>query len=128
MQAHEQTGISTALYFPKVWERIVNDVYFILKRTLLKNFFHHIGNLHQDINFTMKEESNGKLAFRHTLLNWNNEKISVLVYRKPTHTDQYLHYHFHHQTSCKESVFSTLFNRTYSIITNKDDLNKITLE
>ena len=30
----------------------------------------------------------------------------------------------HHQTSCKESVVSSLFNRAYSIITNKDDLHK----
>ena len=47
-----------------------------------------------------------------------------MVYRKPTHTDQYLHYSSHHQTSCKESVVSSLFNRAYSIITNKDHLHK----
>ena len=54
----------------------------------------------------------------------SNGKISVLVYRKPAHTDQYLHYSSHDQTSCKESVFSSLFNRAYSIITNEDDLHK----
>ena len=52
------------------------------------------------------------------------EKIFVLVCRKPTHTDQYLRQSSHHQTSCKESVISSLFNREYSIITNKDDLYK----
>ena len=54
----------------------------------------------------------------------NNGKISVQVYRKPTHTDQYLHYSSHHQTSCKESVVSSLFNRAFSIISNKKDLYK----
>ena len=107
-----------------MWERFVDDVYSILKRTHLENFFHHINNLHQNIKFTMEEESNGELAFLDTLLKRNNGEISVLVYRKPTHTDQYLHYSFHHQTSCKESVVSSLFNRAYSIITNKDDLHK----
>ena len=72
----------------------------------------------------MEEESNGELAFLDTLLKRNNGEISVLVYRKPTQTDQYLHYSSHHQTSCKESVVSSLFNRAYSIITNKDDLHK----
>ena len=62
----------------------------------------------------MEEESNGELAFLETLLNRNNEKISL--YRKPTHTDQYLHYSSHHQTSCKKRVVSSLFNRAYSII------------
>ena len=40
------------------------------------------------------------------------------------HTDQCLHFSSHHQTSCKESVVSSFFNRAYSIITNKDDLHK----
>ena len=52
----------------------------------------------------MEEESNGELAFLDTLLKRNNGEISVLVYRKPTHTDQY-----------KESLH---------ILTNKDDLHK----
>ena len=47
-----------------------------------------------------------------------------MVYKKPTHTDQYLHYRSHHQTGCKESVVSSLFNRAYSVITNEDDLHK----
>ena len=38
----------------------------------------------------MEEESNGELVFLDTLLKRNNGEISVLVYRKPTHTDQYL--------------------------------------
>ena len=50
--------------------------------------------------------------------------ISVLVYRKPTHADQYLYCSSHDQTNCKESVVSSSFNRAYSIITNKDDLQK----
>ena len=124
MQAHESTAISTALHPPKVWEQFVDDIYSIVKRTQLENFFHHINNLHQNIKFTMEEESNGELAFLDTLLKRNNGEISVLVYRKPTDTDQYLHYSSHHQTNCKESVVSSLLNTAYSIITNKDDLHK----
>ena len=72
----------------------------------------------------MEEESNGELAFLDTLLKRNNGEISVLVYRKLTHTEKYLRYSSHHQTSCNESVVSSLFNRAYSIIINKDDLHK----
>ena len=64
----------------------------------------------------MEEESNGELVSFDTLLKRNNGKISVLVYRKATHTDQYLHHSSHHQTSCKESVVFALLNRGYSII------------
>ena len=124
MQAYERTAITTALHPPKVWERFVDDVYSILKRTHLENVFLHINNLHENIKFTMEEESNGELAFLDTLLKLNNGEISVLIYRQPAHTDQYLHYSSHHQTSCEESVVSSFFNRAYSIITNKDDLHK----
>ena len=96
MQAYEYTAITMALHAPKVWEQVVYDVYSILQRTHLENFFHHINNLHENIKFTMEEERNGELAFLYTLLKQNNGEISVLVYRKPTHTDQYLHYSSHH--------------------------------
>ena len=105
MQANERTAITTALHPLKVWQRFVNDLYSILKRIHLENFFHRINSLHQNIKFTKEEESNGELALLDTLLKWNNGEISVLVYRKPTHTVHYLHCSSHHQTSCKESCF-----------------------
>ena len=37
----------------------------------------------------MEEESNGELAFLDALLKRNNREM---VYKKPTDTDQYLHY------------------------------------
>ena len=86
--------------------------------------FQHVNNLHQNIKFTMEEQSNEELAFLDDLLKRNSAKISELVYRKPTHAGQYLNYSSHHQTSCKESVLSSLFNRAYLIITNKGHLYK----
>ena len=124
MQAYLCTAVTTTLQPPKVQERFVEEVYSIITRTHLENFFHQIDNLHQNIKSNMEEESNGEVAFLDTLLKQNNEEISVLVYRKPTHSDQYLHYSPHHQASCKESAIVSLFNRAYSIITNKDDLHR----
>ena len=74
MLAHEPIATSTALHPLKVWEPFVDDVYSILKRTHLENFFHHINNLHENIRFTMEEESNGELAFFETLFKRNNGK------------------------------------------------------
>ena len=75
----------------------------------------------------MAEKSTGELAFLETLLKRYNGRISVLVYRIPTHTEQYLHYSFPHQTNCKENAIFILLNRAYSIITNKNDLTLKTL-
>ena len=90
----------------------------------IENFFRYINNLHQKIKFTIEEKSDRELAFLDSSLKRNNGKISVLVHRKPTHTDQYIWYSSHHEASCQESDASSLFNRAYSIITNKDDLIK----
>ena len=53
----------------------------------LENFSHHIKNLHQNVKFTVYEESNGEQAVLGTSLKRNKGKISVSIYRKPTHTD-----------------------------------------
>ena len=58
----------------------------------------------------MDKETGGELAFLDTSLKRNVGEISVLVYRKPTHTGQYLHYSSHHQI--------------HTIITNNNDLHK----
>ena len=81
MQVYEHTAITMALHPSKVWEQFVDDIYSILKRMHLENFFHHINNPHQNIKFTMEEESNREIAFLDTLLKRNNGEISVLVYR-----------------------------------------------
>ena len=55
------------------------------------------------------------------ILKRNNEKISILEYRKPTHTAQYLHC----SSTTKQvarSVVSSFSSRAYFIITNKGDL------
>ena len=79
MQAYERTAITTALHPPKVWEQFVDDVYSVLKRTHLKNFFNYINNLHQNMKLTMEEESNGELAFLN--LYWNRiMEISLYMY------------------------------------------------
>ena len=54
--------------------------------------------------------------------NRNNRKIFLLICRNPTNFDQYLNYNSQLQKSYKESVFPPC--RTYSILTNRDDLTK----
>ena len=82
---------------------------------LRKLFPSHQQSSSKHYKYIVEEESNGEPAFLDTFLKRNNGKIFVLVYMKPTYTAQHLHYSSHHQTSCKESVISSLFNRACSI-------------
>ena len=54
----------------------------------LEKLSQHIDFFHQNIEFTVKEESNGKSAFPKTISERKNGNISVLRSRKPTHIDQ----------------------------------------
>ena len=47
--------------------------------------------------------------------------MSVKVYRKPTHTNQYLNYTSHHSTSQKQSVLSALFDRADNVVSTEKD-------
>ena len=63
---------------------------FIRKCTHWGNFFPSHQQSSSKYKFTMEEENNEELAFLDTSLKRNNREISLLVYRKPAHTDQYL--------------------------------------
>jgi len=50
--------------------------------------------------------------------------VKLLVYRKKSHTDQYLNFGSHHPLNHKLAVIRTLLERCYSIVTKDDDQKK----
>ena len=47
-------------------------------------------------------------------------KLSITVYRKPTHTDQYLQWDNHHHLSAKYSIISSLTHRAKTVCSNPE--------
>ena len=122
MQAVEVTAITTADHPPKIWERHVDDVFSVIQRNYLQELLHHINSLHRQTQFTKEEEEDSILPFLGTLVQRNPDKtISVKVYRKPTHSNQYLNYTSHHSTSAKQSVITALFDRADNIVSSEKD-------
>jgi hypothetical protein len=75
---------------PKKWFRYDDDVFSIIKKHALTNFYNLLNSIDPHINFTTEQELDGKLSFLDTLITRNNGSLSIDVYRKPTHTDRYL--------------------------------------
>ena len=123
MQSLETTTITTADHPPKVWERHVDDVFSVVHREQVQELLKYINNLHPKTQFTKEEEeSNSSLPFLDTLVQRNHDKsISVKIYKKPTHTNQYLKYTSHNPTSAKQSVITALFDREDNVVSNEKD-------
>ena len=122
MQSSETTAITTADHPPEVWERHVYYVFSIVHKSYLQELLEHINNLHPQTQFTKEEENNSSLPFLDTLVQRNHDKtISVKIYRKPTHTNQYLKYTSHNPTSTKQSVITALFDRADNVVSNEKD-------
>ena len=53
-----------------------------------------------------------------------NGNLSTTVYRKPTHTDQYLQWDSHHKLSAKFSIIKTLSHRAQTVCSNPELLKQ----
>ena len=87
-----------------------------------KSVYWNLGCFKVQTQFTKEEEKDSILPFLDTLVQRNPDKaISVKVYRKPTHTNQYLNYTSHHSTSAKQSVITALFDRADNVVSSEED-------
>ena len=78
----------------------------------IDEFHQHLNSIEPSIQFTCDVEKNNQLPFLDVLMKREEDgSISTSVYRKPSHTDQYLQYSSHHPLSHKLSVIKTLFSR-----------------
>ena len=50
--------------------------------------------------------------------------FNTSVYRKPTHTDQYLHWDSNHHITAKQSVFNTLVHRAKTVSSTQENMDK----
>ena len=77
------------------------------------------------IKCTVEEnQGNGEYPFLDTLVKPKaDDTLSFTVYRKPTHTDQYLQWDSHHNLAAKYSVINTLTHRARMVCTKPKFLN-----
>ena len=126
MEALEQKAIITAPLEckPKLWLRYVDDILEIVNKDCIDQLTEHINKVDPSgsIKFTYEKEEDGKLPFLDTIIVRKEDgSVKLLVYRKPTHTDQYLNFDSHHPLHQKLGVIRTLYDRKDNIITEAAD-------
>ena len=91
-----------------------------------KKSFNHINSLDPHIQFTSENaKPDGSIPFLDTIvMPQPHGSLKTTVYRKPTHTDMYLHWDSYHHLSAKFSVINTLRHRAKTVCSNSQLLKE----
>ena len=92
MEYLEQKALSTAPHPPSSGAGYVDDTFVIHKEANKQGFLQHINSVDPAIRFTVEDnKEDGSIPFLDTIVKPEADGcLSITVYRKPTHTDQYL--------------------------------------
>ena len=86
MEYFEKIALESAKNPPSLWLRYVDDT-----MNKIQSFTDHINSIDEHIKFTSEEEEDDSIPFLDTCVHVEDDVTTrVTVYRKPTHTDQYL--------------------------------------
>ncbi len=126
MEQFEQKAIESYPGTPPLnWFRYVDDTWNRIKKAESQKFFDHINQIDDNIRFTEEGLDEGKLAFLDTQVHLKPDgSLDLTVYRKKTHTDQYLLFDSHHPLEHKLGVVRTLCNRANSVVTSETEKDK----
>ena len=131
MEHFESRALDTAPTRPSMWYRYVDDTMTKIHECAVSSFSDHFNSINPNIQFTSQEEKNGRIPFLDTCLHVNeHSSTKVTVYRKPTHTDQYLNFHSnHHQSSavhehCKLTGHSVESSKTKVLATESNTFKR----
>ena len=118
----ENRALDTAPTRPTMWYRYVDDTMTKIHECTVSSFSDHLNSINPHIQFTWEEEKNGRIPFLDTCLHVNVDgSMKVTVYRKPTHTDQYLNFHSNHHLQHKRAVVNTLLLWAQTLVSEEID-------
>ena len=107
---------------PRLWCHYVDGTFVIQKEENKQNILQHINSVDPAIQFAVENnKEDGANPFLDTIVKPETDgKLSTTVYRKPTHTDQFIQWVIHHHLSAKYSVISTLTHRARTVCSNPE--------
>ena len=106
--------------------RFVDDTFVIHKEANKQGFLQHINSVDPALKFTVEgNKEDGSIPFLDTIVKPEEAgSLSITVYRKPTHTNQYLQWDSHHNLSAKFSVINILSHRAKTVCSNPELLKQ----
>ena len=124
IQRLEEVNIYKMVHAPRIWLRKVDDTFTITEHSI-KDTLQELNCIHNAITFTAEQESNNQLPFLDCLVEIQNDKtLNTKVFRKVTHTGQYINFHSNQPLSVKLSTITNLTRRAKILCSQKNDFHK----
>ena len=103
------------------WKRYLDDCFIPWKNSWghINHLLTLLQNLHPHIKFTMEKHSNEIPFLDILIINNGDGKITTDIYRKPTDSQQFLHFQNSHPKSCLKAIPYTLARRLCTIISSE---------
>ena len=128
MMKLERSAIESFAHPPEIWFRYVDDTFTSLLEEFIELFLNHLNDQHPRMKFTIEQEQNREIPFLDTVVKVEADgSMSTRVYRKKTHTNQYLNFGSNHHLSQKVGIVSTLMKRLELISKEEDKETEINL-
>ena len=106
------------------WKRQMDDVFFVWRGSKedLELFVWHLNGIAHRVQFTLEVEKEGFLPFLDVGISKLDGKLVTKIYRKPTHTQQYINWNSNHPKNMLLGVLKGLIHRAHVICDLKEDL------
>ena len=144
MESFEQKALATAPHRPRWWCQYVDDTHTVLKKIYSQEFTDHLNSVDDNIKWTTEGEVELKAQLEASTMVVEDEtsvrvgrvlafldiwmvvesdvSIRTKVFRKDTHTDQYLNFDSNHPLEHKKGVVRTLMNRADRLVSDETEL------
>ena len=101
---------------PIFWKRYVDDILCLVSPEFdLEHFQKFINSLYPSLKFTHEWSVNAKISFLDILIHNCKTCLKFSIFRKPTHSETYLHYFAHASEDIKLGIAQSLFLRAFRI-------------
>jgi len=106
------------------WKRQMDDVFFVWrgKKEDLELFVWLLNGIENKVQFTLEIEKDNFLPFLDVGITKFEGKLITKVYRKPTHTQQYINWNSNHPKNMLLGVLKGLVHRAHVLCDRKEDL------
>ena len=108
----------------KIFERYMDDVIRSIYESKIEEKVQHINSLHENLQFTVEREEEGKIAFIDMKLIREGRKLSSTWYNKPTDTGLIMNFHALSPKRYKRSVVAGFVHRIHRACSTWDNFHQ----